>query len=507
MFNKDFYPTPPEVIEMMTAGMDLYGKTILEPSAGSGNIVDFCIGAGAAVIACELDPKLRKISESKCRVIAADFLTVTSEQVSHIHAIIMNPPFSADEKHIQHAWEIAPPGCQIVALCNWQTLENRYTYGRQRLITLVQDYGIMENIGQAFTASERKTGVEVGLVKLFKPGSSEDFGDYFSMDADEEEAQENGIMSYNAVREVVQRYVHAVQLYNEVVANGIKMNDLVGSLGMKDLTFTCTQDRAQVTKEAFAKDLQKKAWKWIFNKMNMEKYATKGLREDINKFVEQQTNVPFTMRNIYKMLELVVGTQSQRMDKAMLEVFDQLTSHYHENRYNVEGWKTNSHYLVNSKFIMPYIATPSFMSGRPDVHDRQNEIVEDLQKALCFLTGKDYNNCIRFKDRVYHRFVLTKNGEVQRMRGYDNYFVPQYLKDPKVLEKIQEENPHDTYDILPTVEWGKWFDWGFFEVRLYKKGTGHFKFKDMDLWGRFNQHIARIKGFPLFEPKKNKKAA
>lgn len=507
MFNKDFYPTPQEVIEVMTAGLDLYGKTILEPSAGSGNIVDYCLAAGAEVIACELDPKLRKIAESKCRVIADDFLKLESHQISHIHAIIMNPPFSADEKHILHAWEIAPPGCQIVALCNWQTLDNRHTYGRQRLSTLIGDYGITDNLGQAFSSGERRTGVEVGLVKLFKPGSGEDFGDYFSMEADEEEAQENGIMSYNAIREVVQRYVHAVKLYDEVVANGIRMNDLVGTLGMDSLTFTCTQDKAQVTKETFAKDLQKKAWQWIFNKMKMEKYATKGLREDINRFVENQTKVPFTMRNIYKMLELVVGTQSQRMDKAMLEVFDQLTSHYHYNRYNVEGWKTNSHYLVNSKFIMPYIATPSFISGRPDVHDRQNEIVEDLQKALCFLTGKDYNNFIKFKDRVYHRFFLTKNGQVERIKSYTNFFVPNYLKDPSALDTIREEDPANTYDILPTVEWGKWFDWGFFEVRLYKKGTGHFKFKDMDLWAKFNQHIARIKGYPLFEPKKRNKAA
>ena len=86
----------------------------------------------------------------------------------------------------------------------------------------------------------------------------------------------------------------------------------------------------------------------------MQKYATKGLKEDINKFVEQQENIPFTMKNIYRMLEIVIGTQSQRMDKAMIEVFDKVTERYSENRYNLEGWKANSHYLVNKKFINPY---------------------------------------------------------------------------------------------------------------------------------------------------------
>lgn len=34
--------------------------------------------------------------------------------------------------------------------------------------------------------------------------------------------------------------------------------------------------------------------------------------------------------------------------------------------------------------------------------------------------------------------------------------------------------------------------------------TGHFEFKDAEVWARFNQHIARIKGYPLFEETKAK---
>ena len=39
-FGIDFYPTPTEVIERMLMGVDVTDKYILEPSAGSGNIVD-----------------------------------------------------------------------------------------------------------------------------------------------------------------------------------------------------------------------------------------------------------------------------------------------------------------------------------------------------------------------------------------------------------------------------------------------------------------------------------
>ncbi len=42
MFNKNFYPTPREVIAQMLNGLNLRGATVLEPSAGNGNIADYC---------------------------------------------------------------------------------------------------------------------------------------------------------------------------------------------------------------------------------------------------------------------------------------------------------------------------------------------------------------------------------------------------------------------------------------------------------------------------------
>ncbi|MDO5526761.1 MAG: DNA methyltransferase, partial [Prevotella sp.] len=101
--NPDFYPTPNEVIEQMMLGENIIGKTILEPSAGKGNIVDWLkINGAGEVIACEKDPNIRKLLNYKCEIIADDFLTVTAEQVSHIDYIIMNPPFSVGARHILH---------------------------------------------------------------------------------------------------------------------------------------------------------------------------------------------------------------------------------------------------------------------------------------------------------------------------------------------------------------------------------------------------------------------
>lgn len=291
---------------------------------------------------------------------------------------------------------------------------------------------------------------------------------------------------------MVQRYVNAVKLYDEVLVNAVKMNALTDGLGVRDLVFTCSQKDVPTTRDEFAKELQKKSWSWIINKMNMKKYSTRGLNEDINKFVEQQKSMKFTMRNIYKMLDVIIQTTSQRMDRALLEVFDNLTQRYHENRYNVEGWKTNSHYLVNRKFIKPYLVSVSYGGGIDYSFGRSSEGLEDMIKALCFLTGQNYDDHISFYQRL-NSHVYEKDGNFK------------ILNSSCEDKRFQQNNPDWNKLTRPT--FGEWFDWGFFEVKVFKKGTGHFKFKDENVWALFNQQIARIKGFPLPESIKNKKGS
>ncbi len=100
--------------------------------------------------------------------------------------------------------------------------------------------------------------------------------------------------------------------------------------------------------------------------MNIDKYVTSGVMQDINRFVETQTKVPFTIKNIYRMVEILVGTSQQTMNRAIVEAIDNFTRHTHENRYAVEGWKTNVGHLLNKKFIIPYIVKWSDWHGHLD---------------------------------------------------------------------------------------------------------------------------------------------
>lgn len=465
MFNPDFYPTPPEVAALMLDPLDLRGRVVVEPSAGSGNLVTEALNRGAAeVLAVEPEPKLRAIlaAITGSRLLSADWLAVTADQVSHIDLIVMNPPFSADERHILHAWEIAPPGCEIVALANWNSISGHYRGLQLQLAKLIEGYGSSECLGEVFADSERPTRVSVGLVRLTKPGSrpgSDEFDGFF-LGPDDIEAQGEGIIPYRRSRDIVNRYVEACRIFDEQVAAGVRLRNVLDGFFGKDLGLQVTIEGQAVTRNRFRKDLQKQAWKHVFDEFLPQQMATSQLAKDINRFVEEQSRIPFTERNIYQMLQIVAGTQEQRIDRAVEEAIDELTRYTKENRYGVEGWATNSGYMLNKRFIRPYLAELTFSEPskvRIKSYGAQWDEIQDLIKALCFITGRPIEEV-----RLPERFN-------------ENQYWP-----------------------------GDWHDWGFFLFRPYKKGTVHFEFKDQEVWAALNARYARIKGQVLPEQLKRK---
>jgi hypothetical protein len=510
MFNPDFYPTPTDVIFQMLEDVTIQDKIILEPSAGKGDIIDYLnINGAKEVLFCESNEDLQKISQHKAKFMTADFLNLESFQISHIDLIVMNPPFSADEKHISHAFNIAPAGCKIIALCNAQTILNAYSQSRKELKRNIELFGTFENLGDCFINSERSTGVEIGLIKLQKAGEnySTEFEGFF-LD-EEEEPQGDGIMSYNVVRDLVNRYVESIKIFDEQLQTAVRLNEMRKDYFDSDysdndrkstISLSISRDGAPVKRADFKKAMQKSGWKFIFNKMNMQKYATRGLAEDINKFVETQTQIPFTMRNIYKMLEIVVGTTEQRMDKAILEVFDKVTQHYHENRFNVEGWKTNSNYLLNQKFIIPNMVETGW-SGQVSKSIYSNfDKIEDLIKAICYITGDNYDNLCDLYQFIRYPYKVKISG------NYGNY--ESMFDDINKAGDYHDERKKEGKDVeieISKVEWGKWINWGYFRFKPFKKGTIHFEFLDREIWARFNQRVAKIKGFPLYEKAPDKR--
>lgn len=481
----DFYPTPQEVIDRMLAEVDVYDKFVLEPSAGSGNIVDALNQRSAKVCACEIDARLRKVLSGKCSIIAEDFMTLTSEQVSHIDFIVMNPPFSKAADHILHAYEIAPEGCEIISLCNSEMLARTYTQYRKKIVELIDNYGFSDNYGSCFARAERSTDCSISCIHLWKPrtGASEFDGYLSDMYEDEACGGSAGLMPYNSIRDIVNRYVEAVRRFDGVTAASKEINDLTSVFSSSRIRFGAYRSHGnnynEITHAEFRNELQKAAWREVFNRMDMERYVTKGVREDINRYVERQQNVPFTMRNIFRMLEMIVGTHGNRMEKTLVEAFDKICSFSAENSTAGEKWKTNSDYMINRRFIVPRITNyderwPSeYVSFSYWGCGGYADDIEDVIRALCYVTGTPYERTCTLRDMREKKIAW---GQWVPMGKY-------------IYRKDQEPE----------------YVAGFFRIRGYKKGTMHFEFLDEDVWAKFNLAVAKIKGWQLPKARKSKK--
>lgn len=478
MFGIDFYPTPKNVIEQMIFWGDVKGKNFLEPSAGKGNIVDYLNEHGAnSVLACEIDNNLRAILQGKCEIIASNFLDVTSDMVSHIDYIIMNPPFSSYAKHINHAWDIAPEGCQIVALCNMET----YKYNLDReLCNTVKNYGDIIELGSCFDTAERKTDVNIGMIKLFKPAHSKSF-DYNGFYLDEESinlTEENGIIKRNEVKILVEHYVRSLRVFDELRECGDVIEEYMKSLGCYSpkIQINLSYNENVTTKEEFARKLQIQAWNKVFELTKIEKFITSNIREDINRFVGQYSKYPFSVKNIYRMLEILLASRKNIMDTAVERAIDDYTKHTHENRHDVEGWKTNSGYMLNKKFISNYGVEYSVYGGLSLRYGgNASENIGNLEKAICYIQG-------------YNWELLHDSKEEWERRCRE-------------VGRVVETRKCSLYDYFYNnkVEAGVWYDWGLFRFKAFKKGTIHFQFKNDADWEAINRAYAKIKGQSLPE--------
>ena len=470
IFNRDFYTTPREVFDMMTQGESLADAVVLEPSAGSGNIVRFCKEDGARYVkACEINDTLRNSLYNECNVIAPDFLTVQREQVADINYIIMNPPFSTVEKHILHAWEVAPDGCTILALCPSSRFSHCYG-DDQKLKELADLYGSREELGDVFNTStaDRRTEAAISLLRLYKP--SEKTEDFEDLDFDETPEGwddmgngQEGVIKYDAVRDMVKRYNSALAQFDAVQEASEKINADIKTFTACRIHFgahgdDCRGNKFQnITRERFRKELQHAAWHNVFQLLNMQKYTTNVLQEKIARFVETSEARPFNLKNIYLVVSSVLQNIGNIMEECVVKAFDTICSLSAENSTAGEKWKTNSNYMVNQKFIVDNLDCEmnyrEYLDYSFYASDSRKREMEDFYKAMSFLNGTPLP---------------------------DEY-----------------GRPFNATVVRHCTDFGKWFYFDWFRVKFYKKGTMHFEFTDINIWYRFNQVAAKHKGWAI----------
>ena len=477
--NPDFYPTPQKIIDKMLSGIDFkLISTVLEPSAGKGNIVEAVINKLKYshsysynkdikwdIDTIEKDENLSMILKGKgYRIIHDNFLNL--ETYKHYDLIIMNPPFFEGDKHLLKAIEMQErAGGKIVCLLNVETLKNPYSNIRKDLQRKLEDHHAeVEYIQNAFVDAERQTYVEIALVKINIPKVQHD-----SIILDELKRQEF-ILNQQQQTEQQSSYLvdsdyikRIVAQYNFEVKTGLRLIEEYEALkpfmlsSFKDDKYNNSILSLNIGKEIatgneYIKKLRAKYWETLFMSDEFMGLFTRNLRQKYYDQIKELVDYDFSLYNIYTIRIQLNQEMLQGIKDTIYALFDEF-SHKHywynetsKNIHYYNGWKSNSCYKINKKIIIPLQAYKdleySWGGFKPTNYDVIDKLT-DIEKALNYLqAGTDI--------------------EVEEID----------LK--QVLEFAQ--NYGDSKKIKTQ----------YFTIDFYKKGTAHLTFNNEDLLHRFN---------------------
>jgi hypothetical protein len=503
----EFYPTPQSLVDKMLQGIDWnYIHTILEPSAGKGDILkEIAKKEGNYhriefdVDCIEIDPNLRQVlkynfsderkykldyndAEKKCffekgiHIVHDNFLTYNP--FKQYDLIIMNPPFSNGDKHLLKALKMQEKGGNIICLLNAETLKNPYTETRRTLLELLNKYNAqIEYINNAFVSAERKTGVEVALIKVAIEQVKEE-SDIYNRFKKAEHIED----VYEDVTELeLTDYIKAaVNQFNVEVKSGLELirqyralvpymqNSFDDEYRKPILRLVNSYDRSYndcVPINDYLKDVRLKYWRALLSNPKFIGKLTSKLQDEYREKVQKLADYDFTEFNIYTLSVEMNSQIKQGIEDEIIAMYDRLTethSYYPEfskNRHYYNGWKTNSAYKINKKVILPCHGVFSSWSGEPRSYEAR-KVLEDIERILNFLDGG-----------------MTR--EVDSWLRIQNYF-----------------------DLGET----KNIECKFFKVNFYKKGTVHITFTCPELIDRFNIYAGQRKGWlpPAYGKKKYK---
>ena len=536
----EFYPTPQSLVEKMIEGIKWdYIQTILEPSAGKGDILREvarairhagCYHDTFDVDCIEIDPNLRQVlkynfsderkdairypqrelerkknvwnsitrtyenhlSETEkiellklieedetffsdgIRIVHDDFLTYTP--FKHYDLIIMNPPFSNGDKHLLKALKMQEKGGSVICLLNAETLRNPYTNTRKVLVEQLDKYNAqIEYIENAFVSAERKTGVEVALIKVFIEQVQEESDIYNRLK--EAEKYEDNFDATATDLEVTDFIKASVNMFNLEVKAGLELIRqykalvpyMACSFGDDSyskepiLQLKVGNDKIK-TVNGYVERVRYKYWRALLANPKFIGKLTGKLQDEYREKVNKLKAYDFTEFNIHT-LSTEMNTQIKRgIEEEIIAMFDRLTaehSYYPEfskNRHYYDGWKTNKAHKIGKKVIIPCYGVFGSWDGKPRTYEAR-KVLEDIERILNFLDGK-----------------MTE--EVDSWNRLKMYF--------------------ESYNITKKIPLK------YFTVTFYKKGTVHIEFVCPELIERFNIYAAQNKAW--LPPSYGKKA-
>ena len=494
MFNKEFYPTPQHLIAELLSGCDIdRGITILEPSAGKGDIAKYVQERYNINVyynreypldmdCIEINTDLQNVLKGAgFRVVHNDFLTYHTGKKYDL--IIMNPPFSNGDAHLLKAIEMQERnGGKIRCILNAETIKNQCTYRRQILAQKLEELGADINyISNGFSQAERKTDVEIAIVKIDIPYKAPEYSIVFDNLKKQEavrkaaEYKSEDLITNDFIKGIVQQYNFEIELGLKLIDECAYVNSkLLRSFDEENtrsqenimcLTFTGYNSRHyadSVTPNEFIKAVREKYWKALFKNPQFTGLMTSNLQTEFQNKINELVDYDFSEYNIYTIKLEMMNNMVSSVDDTILALFEEYSNKYHwfdecsKNVHYYNGWKTNKAYKVGKKVIVPY-----------DIHITSNYRYEGYQ-------------------RINYKCI---GGQVQKLIDTEKVFnyLDGGLTDFKCIKDVLDE--------AATNGQTSKIECKYFYLTFYKKGTCHITFKDEKLLKKFNLFGSQRKGW------------
>lgn len=496
--NKDFYPTPQNIIDKMLCDIDFSMiRSILEPSAGKGDIVE-ALNKKAEThnkywgnkkfqfdIDCiEIDQNLLHILKGKnFRVVYNDFLKY--DTMKEYDLIVMNPPFSNGCKHLLKALEMQKRnGGAVVCLLNAETLKNPCINERMDLQQKLTEYNAkIEFIQDAFLDAERKTAVEIALVKVQLPEVQRESFIFNELRRAQEkreytEAEQTQLVDSDFFKAIVNQYQLEVEAGIKLIKEYFAMQPFILSQFGKDektgetiqkggciISMKVNKDGLSVN--GYIKEVRRKYWSALFENKKFIGQLTNNLQRDFYNKVEDLSNYDFSLYNIYQLKIDMQKKVVKGIEDTIIELFDELShkySYWDETSKNIHyynGWKTNQSWIINKKVVIP-------LNG-----------YHDLGYSWGGFRPTDYK-------------VIGKLQDIEKCFNYLDGGLTEAVDLEESLKFAEEYG--ETKDIQLK----------YFTVTFYKKGTCHITFNNDELLKKFNIFGSQHKGW--LPPSYGKKA-
>lgn len=460
--NAEFYPTPSKLAGEMLAGIpfkDFCGiKTVLEPSAGKGDLVEaFKIrakkGRGAERLkfdCIEKDANLRYLLEGKGeRVIFDDFLRFHTSKKYDL--IFMNPPFSDGGKHLLKAIDLQKNGGKVCCLLNAETLRNPFTNERKVLLQQLRRYNAKTKyINNAFATAERKAQVDVVIVWLDIPYYC---GESSLLEGLERAKQEESYIPEvtdlcfgGTIEGMIQRFELECKLVTELMREYEAIKPYI-MRSYKDTSYNSPIIELRVNDSSYnglndaIHSLRYKYWSEFMTNEDLTSRFTSNLREKYSNMISDMSEYDFNTFNVQKVLlrmnaEIVGGVEEE-----VYKIFDKLSeqhSWYPECKNNIHyynGWKTNSAHKVGMKAIVPTYGVFSTYSWDRDSFsvNEAYKALADIEKVFNYLDG-----CVTQEVNLTRMLQLASaNGTTKNIRC--KYFTVTFYKKGTVHIKMHPE--------------------------------------------------------------------